>query len=111
MKIEKLIDLMCEIPEAYNTQVRMSINHPVNDGRYFDCDMLEWQDEESCEEPIIKKGRACWEVYYEVGFDADYTENMKRGIISIPAWLYLSYMEGKSNFVSWRQVELEPIQE
>jgi hypothetical protein len=101
---EKLSDLMCMIPDAMNQQVKMTVSNPVRDGRYFDCEMYDWQSEPV--EPEIVGEFAKWECMCSFGYASEYYEGDVR-TIKIPAWLYRLYLEGRAKFISWRQVQVD----
>jgi len=108
-QMDNLEALMCELPDAYNRQIRMTKTDAIVDFNYFDCEMYSWQREPK--EPIIENGVAKWKIYYNYYNDID--ENGKiiysDGYLSIPSWLYYKYLNGDYDFISCRKVLLEDI--
>lgn len=108
-KLNRLSDLMCMIPDAYNSQVKQCISDPIWDGKYFDCDLYNYQSEPK-EYDFEKNGYVYWKVMYSIGFESIFYDEEfgggNEGFIGIPKWLYNYYLQGKAKFISCRQVQL-----
>lgn len=109
MDKKNLKDLMYMIPDAYNTQIKQGMIDPISDGQYFDCDLYNYQSNPK-DYDIEQNGFVYWRVMYGIGFDVVfYNEELgggREGLLGIPKWLYQYFLQGKSNFISWRQVQL-----
>lgn len=109
MKFKRLSDLMYLIPDAYNNQIKQCITDPIWDGKYFDCDLYNYQSEPK-EYDLEKDGYVYWKIMYSTGYESIFYNNElgggNEGFIGIPKWLYNYYLQGKANFISWRQVQI-----
>lgn len=102
LKTTNLSDLVHDVAYAWVRQQAYAFDRSE---MMYDCSMFDLQSA-SKEEQLpdsVNNGRASWSCL--VTTDCGCT--WYNATLSIPAWLYKYYVEGRASFISWRQVEAD----
>lgn len=98
--LERLGELIFDVAEGWKKQQMYAFDRSE---MMYDCDLFDCQNEDTAFLPEFKNGMAIWDARITTNCGNDWFQ----AFISIPKWIYDSYMNGKANFVSWRKVECD----